>query len=167
MEDHLFRTKQVSHPSWMYTRTLVEVLGTDSHRPTWIEPKMTQNLQGHPDLASSLILLKSPDWYHTLSLYPVSTLAADCNLIVDTNSNKVYMNVRRNIPGVETEVYVVRGRTTGSSDARKVVKVAVDAARTLVGGVKDGRPSKFWDGLGVCTWESFGKESTPILSSTH
>ena len=120
---------------------------------------MYQNLHGHPNLASSLILLKSPDWYHTLSLYPVSTLAANCNLIVDTQSSKVYMNVRRCTPGVETEVYVVRGRTTGSGDARKVVKVAVDAARTLVGGSKDGRASKFWDGLGVCTWESFGKES--------
>lgn len=120
---------------------------------------MYQNLRGHPNSASSLFLLKSPDWDHTLSLYPVSTLAANCNLIIEPQSSKVYMNIRRCTPGVEAEVYVIRGRTTGSGDARKVVKVVVDAARTLVGGHKDGRASKFWDGLGVCTWESFGKES--------
>jgi hypothetical protein len=89
----------------------------------------------------------------------VSTLAANCNLIVDPTSSKVYMNVRRCQPDVETEVYVVRGRTTGSSDAGKVVKVVVDAARQLVGGRKEGEHSEFWHGLGVCTWESFGKES--------
>lgn len=120
---------------------------------------MYQNLHAHPNLGSSLVLLKSPDWYHTFSLYPVSTLAANCNLIVEASSSKMYMNVRRCIPGVDAEVYVVRGRTTGSSDAGRVVKIAVDAARTLVGGEKDGRLSRFWDGLGVCTWESFGKES--------
>lgn len=69
------------------------------------------------------------------------------------------MNVRRCQPDIETEVYVVRGRTTGSSDAWKGVKVVVDAARQLVGGRKEGGRSEFWDGLGVCTWESFGKES--------
>jgi len=69
------------------------------------------------------------------------------------------MNVRRCQPDIEPEVYVVRGRTTGSSDAGKVVKVVVDAARQLVGGRKEGGRSGFWDGLGVCTWESFGKES--------
>jgi hypothetical protein len=125
---------------------------------------MYQDLRGHPNLASSLILLKSPDWYHTLSLYPVSALAANCNLVVDPNDSKVYMNVRRCIPDVETEVFVVRGRTTGGSEARNVVKVAVDAARKLVGGKKrEGGGSKFWDGLGVCTWESFGKESKSPL----
>ena len=128
-------------------------------RPTWVETKTYQNLRGHANLASSLILLKSPDWSHTLSLYPVSTLAANCNLIVNPTDSKVYMNVRRCQPDVEAEVYVVRGRTTGSSDAGKVVKVVVEAARRLVGGRKWGGGSDYWDGLGICTWESFGKRS--------
>jgi hypothetical protein len=126
-------------------------------RPTWVEAKTYRTLRDHADLASSLVLLKSPDWSHTLSLYPVSTLAANCNLIVDPTDSKVYMNVRRCQPDVETEVFVVRGRTTGSSDAGKVVKVVVDAARQLFGGKKHGGGSDYWDGLGVCTWESFGK----------
>lgn len=128
---------------------------------------MYQNLETHPDLASSLVLLKSPDWYHALALYPVSTLAANCNLIVEPSTRKVYMNVRRCTPGVETEVYVVRGRTTGTADAGRVVKVAVDAARTLVGGEKDGRGAPFWDGLGICTWESFGKDSKCLRPRTQ
>jgi len=78
-------------------------------------------------------------------------------MIVDPKDSKVYMNVRRCQPDVEAEVYVVRGRTTGSSDAGKVVKVVVDAARQLVGGRKWGGGSDYWDGLGICTWESFGK----------
>jgi hypothetical protein len=127
------------------------------YRPTWVEAKTYRTLRDHANLASSLVLLKSPDWSHTLSLYPVSTLAANCNLIVDPTDSKVYMNVRRCQPDVETEVYVVRGRTTGSSDAGKVVKVAVDAARQLIGGKKYGGGSNYWDGLGICTWESFGK----------
>jgi hypothetical protein len=126
-------------------------------RPTWVEAKTYRTLRDHANLASSLVLLKSPDWSHTLSLYPVSTLAANCNLIVDPTDSKVYMNVRRCQPDVETEVYVVRGRTTGSSDAGKVVKVVVDAARQLVGGKKHGGGSSYWGGLGICTWESFGK----------
>jgi hypothetical protein len=73
------------------------------------------------------------------------------------------MNVRRCQPDIETEVYVVRGRTTGSSDAGKVVKVVVDAARQLVGGIKHGGGSEYWDGLGICTWESFGKRSESRL----
>jgi len=127
------------------------------YRPTWVEAKTYRTLRDHANLASSLVLLKSPDWSHTLSLYPVSTLAANCNLIVDPTDSKVYMNVRRCQPDVETEVYVVRGRTTGSSDAGKVVKVAVDAARQLVGGKRHGGGSDYWNGLGICTWESFGK----------
>jgi hypothetical protein len=69
------------------------------------------------------------------------------------------MNIRRCQPDVGTEVYVVRGRTTGSGDAGKVVKISVDAARKLVGGKKEGGRLDFWDGLGICTWESFGKRS--------
>lgn len=67
------------------------------------------------------------------------------------------MNVRRCIPGADTEVYVVRGRASGSADARKVVEIAVDAARKLVGGRdKVAEESQLWNGLGVCTWESLG-----------
>jgi hypothetical protein len=140
-------------------------------RPTWVEAKAYPSLRSHPDLASSLLLLKPKDWYHTYSIYPVSTLPANCDLIIDAASQKGYMNVRRCIPGSErVEVYVIRGRTSGNVDARKVVTLVVDAARKLVGGTvtassqefgksATGKTEGFWDGLGICTWESLGNHS--------
>jgi hypothetical protein len=153
------RQSRLCETSMCTTCRVVELI----HRPTWVEAKTYRTLRDHANLGSSLVLLKSPDWSHTLSLYPVSTLAANCNLVVNPTDSKVYMNVRRCQPDVETEVYVVRGRTTGSSDAGKVVKVAVDAARQLVGGKRQGGGSDYWDGLGICTWESFGKRCKYLL----
>lgn len=136
-------------------------------RPTWIESKIYQTLAQHPDLSSSLLLLRSPDSSQVLAIYPVSVLAANCNLRIDRRSCQVRMNIRRCIPDTQAEVYVVIGRTT-SCKARNVVKMVVDTARDLVGGKKAEKRSTFWDGMGVCTWESLGKEGTCAdMDETH
>ncbi|KAL7418491.1 hypothetical protein Q5752_006949 [Cryptotrichosporon argae] len=127
-------------------------------KPTWIEPKVYHTLDAHPELASSLILLKSwnapksgREW--TLAIYPVSTLQANHNLIV--RDGKVLSNVRRVGDGNGT-VWVVCAEAYGR-DERGIVRIVVEKAKELVGGrPRVGKRSAFWDGLGVCTWESFG-----------
>ncbi|RSH91823.1 hypothetical protein EHS25_009193 [Saitozyma podzolica] len=138
-------------------------------KPTWIEPKLYPALSAHPLLASSLLLLKSPDWRTTLAIFPVGTLAANHDLIVDNTDSgaHVFGNARRVIPGKDEKVFVVCVSATGRAVEREVVKRAVEEGRRLVGGrpkVEDS--SEFWDSLGICTYESYGGGSAPFRRPT-
>ena len=127
-------------------------------RPTWIEANIYLHLSEHPRLASSLLLLKSPSWDTTLAIYPVSTLSANNDLLVDTSSNPpvIQANVRRVIPELETEVYIVCVLAKGRASERVIVQRVVEEARKLVHGRPEAETgSQFWDALGICTWESF------------
>jgi len=110
-----------------------------------------------------LILLKSPGWDRTIAIYPVSTLSINNDLIVDTSTSPptIQANIRRVIPGKECEVYVVCVEAKGKGE-RRIVKETVERAIALVGGrKKEVTENKLWDGLGVCTWESFGSSEYP------
>lgn len=62
----------------------------------------------------------------------------------------------------------MRGRTSGNAEVRKVVKIAVKAARKLVGGRdKVIMPSAFWDELGICTYESLRHEGGYAYMMTY
>ncbi|KAK1920598.1 hypothetical protein DB88DRAFT_520590 [Papiliotrema laurentii] len=124
---------------------------------SFVRNKSSGSWGSHPDQSSSLLLLQSTDGRDVLAIYPVSTLAANCNLRIDTRASTLHMNIRRCVPRVETEVFAVTGRAS-SENARGLVKMVVEAARELVGGKIESKRSDFWDGLGVCTWESLGKE---------
>lgn len=153
MDNHLVPSQQVRSPF-----SDIEP-AQRLHRPTWIEAKTIDHLFNHPDLASSLILLKSPSWDTTLAIYPVSTLSANNDLVVDTHGDQpvIHTNARRIIPCKQCQVYVVCVEAKGRAAERRIVKTAVDRARELVGGrAKKISRSDLWDGLGVCTWESFG-----------
>lgn len=61
-------------------------------------------------------------------------------------------------------MYVVCVESKGKKAERRIVKVAVEKARELVGGGRKEIPrSELWDGLGVCTWESFGGSSGSLV----
>ena len=142
----------------------------DGRRATWIEPNFYENLHLHPGVGSSLILLKSPDWSTTLAIYPVSTHGAHNNLRVENGA--VHANARRLLLGKEETVWVVCVIAKGRDEERVIVKMAVEEARRVVhGGIGSlgmdklavgdmkRKTGSFWDGLGVCTWESFGGSS--------
>lgn len=83
----------------------------------------------------------------------MSTLEVNNNLIIENST--IFANARRAVPGKDENVHVIHGRSCGSRDA--LVQEVIDAARRL----SHGQPrvdssSGFWDGLGICTWESFG-----------
>jgi hypothetical protein len=124
-------------------------------RPTWVEPRLINKLHEHPDNASHLILLKSPDWSTTLAIYPISTLSADNNLIVTEGT--IHANVRRCVPGSVVEVWVVCAIARNRVEERDLVHKVVQGGRKLIGGqeYEAGRET-IWDELGVCTWESLG-----------
>ncbi|RXK35088.1 hypothetical protein M231_07640 [Tremella mesenterica] len=127
-------------------------------KPTWVQADLYPSLRDHPELASSLLLLKSPEWDRTLAIYPLGTLGVNCNLIVD--HGRPTANVRRITSQGEHKAYVVCALSDGRWEERRVVKVAVEEARRLVGGqVKTAHTGDLWDELGVCTWESFGGSS--------
>ncbi|ORY33470.1 glycoside hydrolase superfamily [Naematelia encephala] len=142
-----------------------KVISFIRNKPTWIEPRSQTSLSTHPALASTLILLKSPDWSTTLAIYPISTLQVNNNLVVATSSNApvIHANVRRVKGQSKEKAWVLCAEARNRQEERNIVKRLVDEARKLVGGrpKKDlGRTeSTLWDGLGICTWESFGGSS--------
>lgn len=106
-------------------------------------------------------MLSSPEDQSIVAVYPVSTLEVNHNLLVDhkASTSRIMSNIRRCIPGKAETVYVVTARGCGEGPGLRAAVVAevVRVARTCVGGrPKDPHRSSFWDGLGICTWESFG-----------
>ena len=139
---------------------------TETFRPTWVEPKTYENLSAHPQLASYLILLKSPEWNRTIAIYPVSTLSANNDLLVDPSVKppSIVANVRRVTSADDCEVHVVCVMAEGRAAERQIVGLAVERARELVlGRRKDISESRLWNGLGVCTYESFHKTGQYLL----
>jgi hypothetical protein len=131
-------------------------------RHAWVQIEPYPSLADHPNLASHLIVLTSPDEQQTLALYPTSTLEVNNNLLVSKDGDadlRVVANVRRCISGKEETVHVVGGLLNSGSprDRKEVIRAVIEEARRCVGGrPKKDNNSEFWDGLGICTWESFG-----------
>ena len=121
-------------------------------KDAWCQVEPYPSLGEHPGLASHLLVLPTTDGSAHVAIYPISTLAVNMNLVVDTGGAGVMANIRRCIPGQSESVYAVVAR---GKLAHELVRAAVDRARTMMGGIRTGKRS-FWDGLGICTWESFG-----------
>jgi len=132
-------------------------------RPTWIEPTLYPRLRDHPDLASSLLLLKSPDWSSTIAVYPISTLEVNNNLIVQ--DGRISANARRITSG-EQGVWVMCAQSTEAKDEAGIVESVVTEARRLVGSTHFDKASTsdFWNGIGICTWEGLGAGGETPLS---
>jgi len=128
-----------------------------------VQVETYHNLRAHPRLGSHILLLSAPDNQTTYVIYPVSTLEVDHNLVIEGGT--VQSNLRRSIPGKGETVYVVFGASTGSRT--DLVRSVVDQARECVGG-RPRQPihDRFWDGLGICTWESFGANREYVPQDT-
>jgi hypothetical protein len=132
---------------------------TEACRPTWIEPTVYKDLSQHPLLASSLILLKSPDWTTTVALYPVSTSDFDHNLLVI--DGHIHSNIRRIAGEGECNAWVVYIKAQGVQDEERVVRDAIQEARNVLqlqplDHIKQPTEATIWDSLGICTYESLG-----------
>ena len=122
-------------------------------RQTWVQVETYLDLASHPLLGSHLVILSCPDTDTTCVMYPVSTLAVDNNLLVQNGA--IVSNLRRNVPGKDETVHIIFGESSGSRT--ELVRAVIERARRCVGG-RERQPvqDRFWDGLGLCTWESFG-----------
>ncbi|KAK6905258.1 hypothetical protein I204_08086 [Kwoniella mangroviensis CBS 8886] len=139
-----------------------KVLSIVRYKPFWIHAQLHQTLASHPHLASHLLLLKSRDGPSTLVVYPISTLTVNHVLLVE--DGKIKSNVNRVLPtSKEEKVWVVCYEAIGPIEERRSVSKVVDIARGLVGSTAsdddEGKGKEesddLWDGLGICTWESF------------
>ena len=121
---------------------------------------MFARLDEHPELASSLILLKSPDWQTTIALYPISTLLVNNNLVVV--DGVPHANLERVEYGKEEKVWMIVVEANHRQEERNVVQRAVNEARQITSGIASTSSvtaedeSSFWDGLGICTYEGLG-----------
>ncbi|WWC99207.1 hypothetical protein V866_006102 [Kwoniella sp. B9012] len=139
-----------------------KVLSIVRYKPFWIQPQLHPALSAHPHLASHLLLLKSNNETSILVVYPISTLNVNHVLLVE--DGKIKSNINRVIPtSQEEKVWVVCYEAIGPIEERRSVRKVIDVARDLVDSTtrddevkkKKKKKDDLWDGLGICTWESF------------
>ncbi|WVQ62683.1 uncharacterized protein L199_000831 [Kwoniella botswanensis] len=147
-----------------------KVLSIVRYKPFWIQPQLHLALSSHPHMASHLLLLKSNDESSTLVVYPVSTLNVNHVLLVE--DGQIKSNINRVIPtSKEEKVWVVCYEAIGPIEERRSVRKVIDIARDLVGSTTRADEVKkkkddLWDGLGICTWESFFDEDGKRIRPT-